>query len=86
MRQTIRKWKDRATPLDGSYCPATINTTLTLVQEPINVDLSKMLLLATEGLLVVPREFINPAVSRAGLGRCMRRHRASDLRDLVPAS
>jgi len=33
--------------------------------------------------LSVTREFINPAVSRAGLGRCLRRHGVSDLRDLV---
>jgi transposase InsO family protein len=32
----------------------------------------------------VAREFINPAVSRAGLGRCLRRHGVSDLRKLVP--
>ncbi len=37
----------------------------------------------TDDLLAVTREFINPAVSRAGLGRCLRRHGVSDLRDLV---
>jgi hypothetical protein len=41
------------------------------------------LLLPTDDLLAVTREFINPAVSRAGLGRCLRRHGVSDLRDLV---
>lgn len=40
-------------------------------------------LLPTDDLLVVTREFINPAVSRAGLGRCLRRHGVSDLRALV---
>jgi hypothetical protein len=31
------------------------------------------------------REFINPAVSRAGLGSCRRRHGVSDLGDFIPA-
>jgi hypothetical protein len=83
-RQTIRKWQDRETPLDGSHCPKTMNTTLTPEQELIVVELRKTLLLATDDLLAVTREFINPAVSRAGLGRCLRRHGVSDLRDLVP--
>ena len=45
--------------------------------------LRKTLLLLTHDLLAVTREFINPAVSRAGLGRCLRRHGVSSLRDLV---
>jgi hypothetical protein len=83
-RQTIRKWQDRETPLDGSHCPKTLNTTLTSEQELIVVELRRALLLATDDLLAVTREFINPDVSRAGLGRCLRRHGVSDLRDLVP--
>ena len=47
------------------------------------VELRTTLLLPTDDLLAVTREFINPAVSRAGLGRCLRRHGVSDLRDLV---
>jgi hypothetical protein len=35
--------------------------------------------LPTDDLLAVMREFINPAVSRAGLGRCLRRHGISKL-------
>lgn len=84
-RQTIRKWQDRETPVDGSHCPKTMNTTLSAEQELVVVELRKTLLLATDDLLAVTREFINPAVSRAGLGRCLRRHGVSDLRDLVPA-
>lgn len=45
--------------------------------------LRQTLLLPTDDLLAVTCEFINPAVSRAGLGRCLRRHGVSDLRDLV---
>jgi hypothetical protein len=58
-------------------------TTLTSDQELIAVELRRTLLLPTDDLLAVTREFINPAVSRAGLGRCLRRHGVSDLRDLV---
>jgi Integrase core domain len=82
-RQTVRKWQDRENPVDGSHCPNTMYTTLTPAQELIVVELRKTLLLPTDDLLVVTREFINPAVSRAGLGRCLRRHGVSDLRDLI---
>ena len=82
-RQTIRKWQDRESPADGSHSPKTMYTTLTPDQELIVVELRRTLLLPTDDLLAVTREFINPAVSRAGLGRCLRRHGVSDLRDLV---
>ena len=82
-RQTIRKWQDRDSPVDRSHCPLTLNTTLTPTQELIVVELRTTLLLPTDDLLAVTREFINPAVSRAGLGRCLHRHGVSNLRDLV---
>jgi transposase-like protein len=82
-RQTIRKWQDRESPVDGSHCPITMYTTLTPAQELIVVELRTTLLLPTDDLLAVTREFINPAVSRAGLGRCLRRHGVSDLRALI---
>jgi hypothetical protein len=82
-RQTIRKWQDRDTPEDRSHAPNKIYTTLSPEQELIVVELRKTLLLPTDDLLAVTREFINPAVSRAGLGRCLRRHGVSDLRDPV---
>jgi len=66
-----------------AHCPKTLNTTLTPEQELIVVELRTTLLLPTDDLLSVTREFINQAVSRAGLGRCLRRHGVSDLRDLV---
>jgi transposase-like protein len=82
-RQTIRKWQDRDSPVDGSHCPIKMCTTLTPTQERIVVELRTTLLLPTDDLLAVTREFINPAVSRAGLGRCLRRHGVSDLRALI---
>lgn len=41
-----------------------------------------MLLLPLDDLLVVAREFINPAVSRSGLDRCLQRHGVGSLREL----
>ncbi len=58
-------------------------TTPTAKQELMVVGLRRTLLLPTDDLLAVTREFIIPAVSRAGLDRCIRRHGVSDLRDLV---
>ena len=82
-RQTIRKWQDRTSPVDGSHAPITMYTTLTPAQELVVVELRKTLLLPTDDLLAITREFINPAVSRAGLGRCLRRHGVSNLVDLI---
>ena len=75
--------RDRDSPDDGSHCPKTLKTTLTPEQELIVIELRKTLLLPTDDLLAVTREFINPAVSRAGLGRCLRRHGVSSLLDLA---
>lgn len=83
-RLTIRKWQNRDSPEDGSHRPDKMHTTLTAEQESIVVVLRRTLLLPTDDLLSVVREFINPAVSRSGLGRCLRRHGVSDLRDLIP--
>ena len=82
-RQTIRKWQDRESPADGSHCPNKMYTTLTPVQELIVVELRKTLLLPTDDLLAVTHEFINQDVSRSGLGRCLRRHGVSSLKDLI---
>jgi transposase-like protein len=82
-RQTIRKWKERDSAEDRSHRPDTLRTTLTPVQEAIVVELRTTLLLPTDDLLAVTREFINPAVSRAGLGRCLRRYGVSQLTELV---
>lgn len=83
-RQKIRKWQDRDSAVDRPHNPITMYTTLTPAQELIVVALRETLLLPTDDLLAVTREFINPAVPRSGLGRCLRRHGVSDLRDLVP--
>ncbi len=82
-RLTIRKWQNRDSAEDGSHHPNKMHTTLTSEQVIIVVALRTTLLLPTDDLLAVTREFINPAVSRAGLGRCLRRHGVSSLTDLI---
>lgn len=81
---TIRKWKGRDSVEDRSHTAHRLQTTLTPAQERIAVELRKILRLGLDDLLVVVREFLNPAVSRSGLDRCLRRHRVSSLRELEP--
>ena len=47
------------------------------------MSLRRSLLLSLDDLLAVVREFLNPAVSRSGLDRCLRRHGVGNLQDLV---
>jgi len=71
---TIRKWPAREDMQDRSHCPHTLNTTLTPGQELLVIKLRRLPL---DDLLVLVREFINPAVSRSGLNRCLVRHGAA---------
>lgn len=57
-------------------------STLTLVQQAIAVELPCMALRPLDNLVAVVREFISPEVSRAGLDRCLRRHGVANLREL----
>ena len=81
-KATARKWKNREDVQDRSHRPHKLSTTLTPGQEAVVVELRRTLLLPLDDLLVVAREFINAAVSRSGLDRCLRRHGVSKLRDL----
>lgn len=81
---TARKWRGRQDMQDRSHRPNTLHTTLTPGQEAVAVELRRMLLLPLDDLLVLVREFINPAVSRSGLDRCLRRHGVNRLADLMP--
>jgi transposase InsO family protein len=83
-RATVRKWRERDTPEDRSHRPHILHTTLSPAQEAVVVALRESLLLPLDDLLVVTREFVNPAVSRSGLDRCLRRHGVSDLKALLP--
>lgn len=80
--QTVYKWRHRDSVEDRSHTPHRLQTTLTPAQEAIVVILRRTLLLPLDDLLAVTREFINPKVSRSGLGRCLKRHGVGNLRDL----
>lgn len=81
-KATARKWKNREDVQDRSHRPHKLSTTLKPGQEAVVVELRRMLLLPLYDLLLVTREFINAAVSRSGLDRCLRRHGVSQLRAL----
>lgn len=84
-RATVQKWRRRDTVEDASHRPHRLQTTLTPAQEAIVVYLRQSLLLSLDDLLAVTREFLNPAVSRSGLDRCLRRHGVANLNALRPA-
>jgi len=82
---TVRKWRKRETVEDASHMPKKINSTLTLEQQYVIVQLRTRLMLSLDQLLKVSREFINENTSRAGLQRCLKRHGVSKLADIDPA-
>ena len=79
---TVRKWQSRDEVQDRSHRPHKLSTTLSPAQEAIVVELRRLLMLPLDDLFVITREFINDQVSRAGLGRTLRRHGVSQLREL----
>lgn len=80
--QTVWKWRKRESLYDRSPTAHRLQTTLTPAQEAVAVALRKTLLVSLDDLLAVVREFLNPAASRSGLDRCLRRHGVGNLRDL----
>lgn len=83
-RSTVRKWKYREASADRSHRPHRLHTALSPAQEAIVVELRRSLLLSTDDLLVVVREFIQPGLNRSTLQRLLVRHGVSNLKDLVP--
>ncbi|CAL1242106.1 protein of unknown function (plasmid) [Candidatus Methylocalor cossyra] len=83
-RATVRKWKGRDAVAAASHRPHILHTPLTPAQEAIVVYLRHALLRRLDDLLAVTREFLNPAVSRSGLDRCLRRHGVASLKALLP--
>lgn len=81
-RATIAKWKKRDSTEDRSHRPHELATTLSTGQEAIVAEIRRLTLIPLDDLLVVVREFIEPAVSRSGLDRCLRRHGVSNLKVL----
>ncbi|MDZ7811331.1 MAG: IS481 family transposase [Arhodomonas sp.] len=83
-RSTVRKWKYREASADRSHRPHRLHTALSPAQEAVVVELRRSLLLSTDDLLVVVREFIEPAFNRSTLQRLLVRHGVSDLKALIP--
>ena len=83
-RQTVLKWRRRASTEDASHRPHRLHTRLTPAQEVVVVELRRLLLLPLDDLLAVTHEFISTSVSRSGLDRCLRRHGVSNLQALKP--
>lgn len=82
-RLTIRKWQNRDSVEDASHRPHTLLTTLSPVQEDIVVMLRETLLLPLDDLTAVVQAFIEPAASRSGIHRCLKRHGVADLRAML---
>ena len=85
-RATVAKWKSRDDPKDRSHRPHKLSTTLSEGQEVVVAEIRRLMLIPLDDLLVVVREFINPAVSRSALDRCLRRHGVGNLRELQAAA
>lgn len=85
-RATAAKWKSREDVQDRSHRPHKLSTTLSQGQELIVAEIRRLTLIPLDDLLVVVREFINPAVSRSALDRCLRRHGVGSLRELQAAA
>jgi transposase InsO family protein len=81
---TARKWKRREDVQDRSPRPHTLSTTLTPAQDILVVELRRSLLRSLDDLWSVTRACINPAASRSGLDRGLRRHGVSPLKSLYP--
>lgn len=76
---TVRKWRKRDSGDDASHRPKHLNTTLTVAQEHVVVELRTSFLLSLDDLLGVCKEFVNPKLSRAGLQRLLKRNGISRL-------
>ena len=81
-RATAAKWKNRDDAQDRSHRPHKLSTMLSGGQVALVAEVRCLTLIPLDDLLVVVREFINPAVSRSGLDRCLRRHGLGSLREL----
>lgn len=78
--------ESRDDPKDRSHRPHKLSTTLSEGQEIVVAEIRRLMLRPLDDLLVVVREFINPAVSRSALDRCLRRHGVGNLRELQAAA
>ncbi len=70
---TIRKWRDRNYTQDKSHVAKKLNNTLNPQEELMVTMLRKVFQLSIDDLLMVTKSFINKSVSRAGLGRLIKK-------------
>jgi hypothetical protein len=68
-RATAQKWLGRDDVQDRSHRAHTLHTTLSQAQETIVLALRQSLYLPLDDLLFIIKQYINPAVSRAGIAR-----------------
>jgi hypothetical protein len=78
--QTAWEWHKRDSVHDLSHKPHMLHTALSPSQETVVVTLRTTLLLPSDDLFAIMREFINPNVSRSGLDTCLRRYSVEILR------
>lgn len=69
---------------DRSHRAHTLHTTLSATQEAILLSLRQSIYLPLDDLLYITREYINAAVSRAGIARLLKREGMSRLKDIIP--
>jgi transposase len=83
-RATAAKWLKRDDVQDRSHRAHTLHTTLSATQEAIMLSLRQSLYLPLDDLLYITREYINAAVSRAGIARLLKREGMSRMEDIIP--
>jgi transposase len=83
---TVRRWRNREDCYDKSHRPRTIHRKLQPEQEWLVLFLRHRLHLSLDELLEVTRLLIRADVSRAGLSRCLQKHRQERLKKPDPAS
>jgi len=78
-RNTVRKWRDRASVEDRPHTPRQLRTVLRPGEETLALLLRQLLALPLDDLLMLLQESTGCAASRSGLDRCLRRHRVARL-------
>ncbi|MFB2829849.1 hypothetical protein ACE1BS_09535 [Aeromonas jandaei] len=81
---TVKRWRNRDDCYDKSHRPRTIHRKLQPEQEWLVLFLRHRLHLSLDELLEVTRLLIHADVSRAGLSRCLQKHRQERLKKPDP--
>jgi transposase InsO family protein len=76
---TIRRWKHRDSVEDRSHRPHNIQTTMTLDEEAVAVELRTMARLSLDDITEVMCRCVNPKLSRSALHRCLVRRGVNKL-------